>query len=233
MMRLSPVILLSFVILSVRVVLSSPTLYLIGDSTIAPHDASEGIQGWGVEVTPFFQGINIVNKAASGRSARSYIREGKWADVQSSLISGDYVLIQFGHNDGGNPLKSDRAPVYGTNDSVTQNVTLSDGTTEIVHTFTYYLYYHLTMQCYTIIASQTPDNPYDNSTTIAYNPPRFVAYAKEVASLKDIPYVDHFSAVIWIFAKLGETTVDEFYPRDHTHTNMAGAQQVARAFIPA
>ncbi|KAG8726864.1 hypothetical protein FRC12_023031 [Ceratobasidium sp. 428] len=85
-------------------VLAAPSFYLVGDSTMALHSASEGIQGWGVEIPQYLTGITVVNKAVSGRSARSYWREGKWAAVQALLKSGDYVVIEFGEHISTNGL---------------------------------------------------------------------------------------------------------------------------------
>jgi len=214
---------------------ATPSLYLVGDSTTAFHSVSAGIQGWGVEIPQFLQDIRVVNLAISGSSARSYTSNGNWTTVKDRLASGDYVVIEFGHNDGGSPESSDRADVYGDDDSVTQTVTLANGAVEVVHTFGYYIKAMIddskAKGANVIISSQTPDNPYDNSTTIVDAPPRFVGYAKDVAAAKGVPYVDHFAAVIALFTKLGNKTVDSYYPFDHTHTNVAGAIQVAQAFL--
>ncbi|CAE6460860.1 unnamed protein product [Rhizoctonia solani] len=177
-------------------VLAAPSLYLVGDSTMASHRAAEGIQGWGVKIPNYLKGITVVNKAASGRSARSYWREGKWAAVQSSLKSGDYVVIEFGHNDGGSPSTSDRASVGGEGTN-TQTVTLADGTVETVYTWPTYVGRMIdgakSKGATPIVSAQTPNNPYENSATIVNSPPRFVGYAKNIAAKKGVPYVDHFA----------------------------------------
>ncbi|KAF9520597.1 carbohydrate esterase family 12 protein [Hydnum rufescens UP504] len=184
---------------------ATSTLYLVG------------IEGWGVEVGAYLQNINIINKAASGRSARSYIREGKWAAVQALLVPGDFIILSFGHNDGGSPSTSDRASLYGESDTATETITHADGVVEVGAT--------------AIISSQTPNNPYEFSSTIVDDPPRFVKYARDVAAAKGVPYVDHFAAVISLYGELGGPTTESYFPRDHTHTNSAGAIQVAQAFI--
>lgn len=73
--------------------------------------------------------------------------------------------------------------------------------------------------------------PFRNSTTIVNSPSRFVTYAKDVASAAGVPYVDHFAAVISYYTKLGKTTVDGYFPFEHTHTNDVGAGAVAWAFM--
>lgn len=99
---------------------------------------------WGVYAPNYFTGATVVNKAISGRSARSFTREGRWTEVQNLLKSGDFVVIEFGHNDGGSPSSSDRAAVGGEGDE-TQTVTLSNGTKEVVHTFPWYAFLSLSV----------------------------------------------------------------------------------------
>ncbi|CEL56297.1 Rhamnogalacturonan acetylesterase OS=Aspergillus aculeatus GN=rha1 PE=1 SV=1 [Rhizoctonia solani AG-1 IB] len=210
------------------------SLYLVGDSTMASHKASEGIEGWGVPLNNYLTGITLVNRAVSGRSARSYWREGKWAAVQASLKSGD--LIEFGHNDGGSPSTSDRASVLGEG-SETQKVTLSDGTVETVYTWPTYIKWMIdgakSKGATAIISSTTPNNPFEGVSKINYTPGRFVTYAKNAAAAKGVPYVDHFTASLLNYDKLGKAVTESYFPNDHTHTNAAGANAVAWAFLSA
>ncbi len=80
-----------------------PTLYLIGDSTMAnkPGSIEENPErGWGQALQQYFEPeVRISNHAVNGRSSRSFIDEGRWQTVLESLKAGDFVLIQFGHND--------------------------------------------------------------------------------------------------------------------------------------
>ncbi|CAE6498588.1 unnamed protein product [Rhizoctonia solani] len=226
----------TFVASMAAAVFAAPSLYLVGDSTMASHSASEGIQGWGVKIPDYLGNITVVNKAASGRSARSYWREDKWAAVQASLTSGDLciLMINLGHNDGGSPSTSDRASVVGEG-SATETVTLSDGTVETVYTWPTYVGWMIdgakSKGATPIISAQTPNNPYENSDTIVNSPPRFVGYAKNIATSKGVPYVDHFAASISLYTKLGKSVTESYFPQDHTHTNDAGANQVAWAFL--
>jgi rhamnogalacturonan acetylesterase len=84
-----------------------------------------------------------------------------------------------------------------------------------------------------IISSQTPNNPWE-SGTFSYSPTRFVTYAKDVvASMNDLNcvFVDHGQYVANEYKTLGKTTVDSFFPNDHTHTSPAGATVVEKAFM--
>ena len=78
------------------------TIFIIGDSTAANKDISGGKQerGWGMALQCFFDdNILIDNHAVNGRSSLSFINEGRWDKVLEKLRPGDYVIIQFGHND--------------------------------------------------------------------------------------------------------------------------------------
>ena len=78
------------------------TIFIIGDSTAANKDISGGKQerGWGMVLQCFFDdNILIDNHAVNGRSSLSFINEGRWDKVLEKLRPGDYVIIQFGHND--------------------------------------------------------------------------------------------------------------------------------------
>lgn len=77
------------------------TLHLIGDSTCAPKaDNRLPETGWGEKFEQFFKNyVEVKNYARNGRSSRTFIEEDRWDSVCSALKKGDYVFIQFGHND--------------------------------------------------------------------------------------------------------------------------------------
>ncbi len=84
--------------------IAEPTVdvYLVGDSTMAdkPTPETNPERGWGQLLPNFFDGhVAIHNHAVNGRSTKSFIDEGKWGAVEHALKPGDYVFIQFGHND--------------------------------------------------------------------------------------------------------------------------------------
>lgn len=77
-------------------------IFMIGDSTMANKDVSGGKleRGWGMMLKNFFTDNVIVNNhALNGRSSKSFIAEGHWQKVVEQIRPGDYVFIQFGHND--------------------------------------------------------------------------------------------------------------------------------------
>ena len=91
------------------------TVFLVGDSTMADKPLDENPErGWGQLFPQFFtQNISIQNHALNGRSTKSFIKEGKWDTVMNRLKKGDYVLIQFGHNDQKVEDTNRSAPAHG------------------------------------------------------------------------------------------------------------------------
>src|SRR5438067_10884424 len=87
------------------------TIYMIGDSTMAnkPLKAPNPERGWGQILPIYFkENVHIENHAQNGRSTKSFIDEGRWKTVLDRLRPGDYVIIQFGHNDE----KKDKPEVF-------------------------------------------------------------------------------------------------------------------------
>ena len=77
-------------------------IYMIGDSTMAnkPNPDQNPERGWGQMLPLFFTDhVTIDNRAVNGRSTRSFINQGRWKAIYDSLKPGNYVFIQFGHND--------------------------------------------------------------------------------------------------------------------------------------
>ena len=83
--------------------LAVPALHLIGDSTMAnkPKDPPNPETGWGQALPRWLkpEAVRVENHAVNGRSTKSFIDEGRWAKVLAALKPGDYVIIQFAHND--------------------------------------------------------------------------------------------------------------------------------------
>lgn len=78
------------------------TIRMIGDSTMAdkPLIPANPERGWGQLLPMYFKdGVHVVNYAVNGRSSKSFIDEGRWKEVLAAIQPGDYVIIQFGHND--------------------------------------------------------------------------------------------------------------------------------------
>ncbi|HEX2202613.1 MAG TPA: pectate lyase [Longimicrobium sp.] len=104
--RALPLLLLAAFALQERPV----ALHLAGDSTLAPKRASRRPEtGWGERLQEHFDPdrVRVVNHGRNGRSTRTFLDEGRWRGLVDELRPGDFVFIQFGHNDG-SPEKADR-----------------------------------------------------------------------------------------------------------------------------
>ena len=77
------------------------TVYMIGDSTMSEKEVEAYPEtGWGTPFAVFFdESVTVENHARNGRSTRTFLEEGRWQPVVNNLEAGDYVFIQFGHND--------------------------------------------------------------------------------------------------------------------------------------
>ncbi|MCF0175953.1 MAG: pectin esterase [Bacteroidales bacterium] len=92
------------------------TIHLMGDSTMAPKDLSKGNpeRGWGMMFPNFLDGkVEVMNYAQNGRSTKSFIDLGLWDKVRENLKAGDYVFIEFGHNDAKEDDPQRYAPAFG------------------------------------------------------------------------------------------------------------------------
>ncbi len=92
----------ALILLTAAVPDKTTTIFIIGDSTAAQKDLSKGKleRGWGMALQAYFDdNIRVDNHAVNGRSSLSFINEGRWDKVLEQLKPGDYVIIQFGHND--------------------------------------------------------------------------------------------------------------------------------------
>lgn len=91
---------------------TAPQIVIIGDSTVCTYDSASTWprEGWGMELGAFFRkgSVAVLDLATSGRSCKSYIDEGRWTTALGKLGTGDFLMIQFGHND----MKSEDATRY-------------------------------------------------------------------------------------------------------------------------
>lgn len=214
-----------------------PTLYIMGDSTV--RNGHLGGVGWGEVLDDFFlpDKIHVVNRAIGGRSTRSYTREKRWQSLFEQLKPGDFVLMQFGHNDGGRvgDQRFKRRPALpGTGDQ-TQEVTFKDGTTEIVHTYGWYLEQFCkgakSKQAIPIICAPVPhqNNWQDGKFTPDFQEHRI--WCRQVAEATGANFMDLTAIVGDRYQELGPSNVAELFADARTHTNRAGAVINARCVI--
>ena len=201
-----------------------PTLWVTGDSTANNADH----RGWGDPLASYFDPakIRVVNRARAGRSSRTFFAEGLWEAVRQQLKPGDYVLIEFGHNDGGPVDKPPaRGSLPGTGEE-TQEVTKPDGSHETVHTFGWYLRKFVAdtkaAGANPILLSPTVRNIWTGGD-VERHMGHFSEWSEEVAKAEGLPFVDHATLIADVYERLGPDKVKEYFPQDHTHTSQAGA----------
>jgi lysophospholipase L1-like esterase len=213
-----------------------PTLHLVGDSTVRGGGSGNGIVGWGERIKPLFDTnkINVVNDAIAGRSARTYFNEGRWDRVAASLKPGDFVIIQFGHNDQGrigDPANKHRADGRGIGPE-TVNDTMPNGTVEAVHTFGWYMatfakdakeHGASVVICAPIPHKQRWENGRD-FTDIAQ-------WDTEVAKDNDAMFMDLTMIVTASYKKIGPEKVETLFADKGTHTTDAGARLNAACVV--
>src|SRR5262247_3720378 len=145
-----------------------PTLFLIGDSTVrnGGGDGANNQWGWGEPIVAYFDSakITVLNRARGGRSSRTFLTEGLWDQVLSELKPGDFVLIQFGHNDGGpiNDASRARGSLRGTGNESEEIDNLLTKKHEVVRTYGWYMRKYISdtkaKGATPIVLSQVPRN---------------------------------------------------------------------------
>jgi lysophospholipase L1-like esterase len=203
---------------------SIPTLWVCGDST-----ASNGRdRGWASHLQEFFDRakLRVENRARGGRSSRTFLSEGLWDAVMSEAKPGDFVVIQFGHNDGG-PLDRDRArgSLRGTGDA-SRDVIMPDGKHETVHTYGWYLRRFVSdaraHQATPIIASPIVRNDWRDGKVIRAQ--GYPIWSAEIAHAEECPFVDASNIIADRYDAMGEAAVKPLFPEEHTHTSAIGAK---------
>lgn len=203
-----------------------PTLFIAGDST-----ASNGRDlGWGSHLGKYFDAekITVVNRARGGRSSRTFITEGLWDAVLADMKAGDFVLIQFGHNDGGriNDARRARGSLPGLGDETQEIDNLQTGKHEVVHTYGWYMWKLIAdtraQGATPIVLSLTVRNEWPGGR-VERGSGRFSQWAAEIARNQDVAFVDLTNIIADQYELLGPVRVAEFFPIDHTHTSAEGA----------
>src|SRR5450432_2212168 len=138
-------LLFGFAALSFTLSKHKPVFYIIGDSTVKNGDGTgkNGQVGWGSVIDVYFDTsrITISNLAIGGRSSRTFITDGRWDKILATLQKGDYVIMQFGHNDGGalDDTARARGTIPGTGEDSTEIYNPIRKMKETVHSYGWYM----------------------------------------------------------------------------------------------
>jgi len=218
--------------LSMAAFAGTPAIYVVGDSTASNANRC----GWGDPFGDYFDAtkVKVVNRARAGRSSRTFITEGLWDKVLADVKPGDFVLIQFGHNDAG-PLDTGRArgSVPGLGEE-TREITKPDGAKEVVHTFGYFMRKMIAdtraKGATPVILSLTVRNIWKNGR-VERGSGRFSAWANELALAEKVSFVDVTNIIADGYEAMGEEKVKPLFPVDHTHTSQEGADLNASSVV--
>lgn len=189
-------------------------LIIIGDSTVCNYPAKSDRRGWGMFIQNYFNTnqLQVVNLALSGRSTKTFIKEGHWAAALKKKP--DYVLIQFGHNDShspDHPEATDAKTTYRQYLRQYIDESRSIGARPVL----------ITPMCR---RNFKPDGHVVNALLPYANAMKIVAKEKQV------PLVDLNTASVKLCNKLGPKGSGALAcnHKDHTHFNAKGAREMAR-----
>jgi lysophospholipase L1-like esterase len=209
--------------------------HIVGDSTVRSGGGS-GNWGWGERIAPFFDTnqINVVNHAIAGRSARTFFTEGRWQKVLDALKPGDFVIIQFGTNDGGqigDPANKHRPDVAGIGDETVED-TMPDGSKQQVHTFGWYMADFVTTgQAKGATVILVSPIPHKDRWETGRDFETFAQWDAEVAKVHNALFFDLTMVITGAYKKAGADKVATFFSDPRTHTNDTGAQFNAACVI--
>ena len=212
-----------------------PTLFLIGDSTVKNSwdKGTDGLWGWGKPLESHFDHskINVENQALGGTSSRSYITQGHWERVLALVKPGDYVMMQFGHNDGGGA--NARGSLRG-NGEETQEVTVAAGSPETVHTYGWYIRKYIAdtkaKGATPIVCSLIPRNNWrDGKVNRAGS--SYGGWAQEAAKQGEALFIDLNSIIADHYDEMGQEAVKPLFPKETTHTGWRGAKLNAECVV--
>ena len=211
----------------------TPVVFITGDSTVKNTDKdSTGMWGWGSQAWRTFDEnkITFINCAQAGRSCRTYLREGRWEKVYNDLQKGDFVLIQFGHNDIGELHRGKhRGDIPGTADTscVSRVVLQDEAYNEVVYSFGWYLK-KMIDDCRQkgatpILVSLTPRNEWPDGKIERRND-SYGKWYREVAAETGCDFVDLHNITADALDGIGQERAKDYYCGDHTHTSLRGAR---------
>jgi lysophospholipase L1-like esterase len=223
---LSLIIMMAFTALEKKKI----TLWLIGDSTMSIKDPKTYPEtGWGMPFVQFWDStVKVDNRAKNGRSTKSFVAEGLWKPVIENMSEGDYVFIQFGHNDE----SKEKGERYSTPDEFKANLTN-------------YITQSRNKKAIPILLTPVARRKFDESGKIKETHLGYSDLVKEVAKQQNVPLIDLDKKAQELYQQMGPEnskylfnylTPGEHpnYPKgvqDDTHFSELGARKVAEIVL--
>lgn len=207
-----------------------PMLFTIGDSTVKNKDQGDDMWGWGSVIADQFDtnAITVENHAMAGRSARTFLDEGRWDKVYKALRPGDFVLIQFGHNDVGDiNVGKARGELTGYGPESKVFKMEKTGVNQVVYTFGWYLRKFIMdakeKGATPIVISHTPRNKWKDGK-IESNAATLGEWTRQAALATGAYFIDLNGLTGADLQAMGPEAAKEYYRNDHTHTSRKGAE---------
>ncbi|MEO5563676.1 MAG: rhamnogalacturonan acetylesterase [Chitinophagaceae bacterium] len=206
------------------------TLWLIGDSTMSIKDPKTYPEtGWGMPFVQFWDStIRVDNRAKNGRSTKSFVAEGLWKPVIENMSEGDYVFIQFGHNDE----SKEKGERYSTPDEFKANLTS-------------YITQSRSKKAIPILLTPVARRKFDEAGKIKETHLGYSDLVREVAKQQNVPLIDLDKKAQELYQQMGPENSkflfnylapDEHpnYPKgmqDDTHFSEFGARKIAEIVL--
>jgi len=227
-----------------------PSLILIGDSTVrngrddGQGKGAEGQWGWGNPIAAYIDlnKINVVNRAVGGLSSRTYRTSGHWDRTKPFIKKGDWVVMQFGHNDASpvNDNSRARGVLRGTGPESQEIDNQLTGKRETVTTYGAYLRGYIAeiraAGATPVVCSPAIRKRWEaDGLKVQRAGGNYAAWAAEVAKQEGVAFIDLNEWGALRYEALGKETVEKFFPADMpqetVHTNWLGAAVNAQLVI--
>lgn len=215
-----------------------PVIFVTGDSTAKNNDRDEdGMWGWGSVLYQFVDPSKAIvdNQAMAGRSARTFLDEGRWDRVYNAIQPGDVVFIQFGHNDGA-AINTGvaRGELRGNSDSSSVFLMARTRRNQVVYTYGWYIRKFandvLSKGGIPVVLSSTPRNDWTPDGKMRRVMGNYKEWAKEAADAAGALFIDLNEISYQKLSRMGnKEKVDPYFKNDHTHTSLKGAQLNAQS----
>ena len=219
-----------------------PTLFLIGDSTVKTGQGKgeNDMWGWGSKIGAYFDTtkINIENHAIGGRSSRTFLTDSRWEPILEKMKKGDFLMIQFGHNDDWaiNDTIRARGTIKGIGKDSVEIDNLITKKHEVVHSFGWYLRKYIVEArakgVEVFVCSPVPFCRFENGK-VQRKAESFPFWARQVSEQTQAHFIDLHEITAKQYDNLGPEEVKKQYftPKDNVHTNALGAEINAQSVV--
>jgi lysophospholipase L1-like esterase len=223
-----------------------PQLFVAGDSTASEYKPNpKNQQGWGAVLQPLFDEakLHVVDAARGGRSSRTFITEGHWDRMLTDVHAGDFVIIQFGHNDSGalnqeppgstKPLRA-RGSIPGIGNESEEIDNVITGHHETVYSFGWYLRKMIAdtraKGATPILLTLTKTNNWKDER-IPCDTETYRLWTWQTAKAEKTAFIDLTRIIGDRFQREGAEAVTAQFIDDKVHTNLTGAEANARDVV--